>query len=515
MSMRRGGSLTLLAVVAFASPAQAAQSRATQASAAQRDCAALAGNQGGGVQITAATAIAPQESWSPPAALGAPSPVTVPFCRVEGMIEKRIGFELWMPPASAWNGRLLGAGVGGDAGVFNFRDLARGVAAGFASSTTDGGHKSNETHWMMRRDAVLDYTHRAQHLTNLAVRKIVARYYGSGPHHAYFLGCSGGGRQGLKEAQRFAADYDGIVAGAGGPRMPEMSVRHLWHALYQQNHPEGALDAAAWSRVSAAAIQACDADDGAIDGVVDYPPSCRFDVGALQCGTSPTQGCLSAAQVQTVRTLQQPLRDEKGRALDSGLLPGVTVRPGPPSPLLLPFFAEGAHRDPNWNPATFRIGADLALARKRMPEMAADDADLRRFDARGGKLILYQGWLDPSIIASQSLDYAAAVRAKMGARSDAMLRLYMVPGMPHCGGGDGVNQFGGSGSALPIGAPDRDLLSAVVDWVEHGKAPQGITGVRQQSGRVTRERLLCPSPLVARPVNTDAANQHCEPRAPQ
>jgi feruloyl esterase len=510
MGARPGSALTLLCALALNSLALA-----SSAGARPGDCSALTGHQGSGAQVTAATAITPPGSWTAPAALGTPSTVTVPFCRVEGMIEKRIGFELWLPPPAAWNGRLLGAGVGGDAGVFNFRDLSRGVTAGFASSTTDGGHKSSETRWMMRRDAVLDYTHRAQHLTNLAVRGIVARYYGSGPHHAYFLGCSGGGRQGLKEAQRFAADYDGVVAGAGGPRMPEMSVRHLWHALYQQNHPDGALDGAAWSRVSTAAARACDADDGVIDGVVDYPPSCRFDVGTLQCGASAAPGCLSAAQVQTVRTLQQPLRDEKGRALDSGLLPGVTVRPGPPSPLLLPFFAEGTHRDPGWNPATFNIADDLALARRRMPEMAADNADLRPLDARGGKLILYQGWLDPSIIASQSLDYAAAVRAKMGARSDAMLRLYMVPGMPHCGGGDGVNQFGGSGSTMPIGTPDRDLLSAVVEWVEHGTAPQGIIGVRLESGRVTRERLLCPSPLTPAPVNADATHQRCEARAAQ
>ena len=140
---------------------------------------------------------------------------------------------------------------------------------------------------------------------------------------------------------------------------------------------------------------------------------------------------------------------------------------------------------------------------------------LRRFAARGGKLILYQGWLDPSIIASQSLDYAASVRAKMGARSDDMLRLYMVPGMPHCGGGEGVNQFGGSGSALPLGTADRDLLSAVVDWVEHARPPQGIAAVRLEGGRVTRERLLCPYPLVARPTNADAANQRCVARPAQ
>jgi feruloyl esterase len=481
------------------------------AQAAEASCAALAGAHGNGVVVTAATAITPRGPWQPPASLGQPAPVELPFCRVEGVIEKRIGFELWLPPAQSWNGRLLGAGVGGDAGVFNFRDLARGVTAGFASSTTDGGHKAGETDWMMRRDAVLDYTHRAQHLTNQAVRKLIARYYGDGPHHAYFIGCSGGGRQGLKQAQRFPGDYDGIVAGAGGPRMPEMSVRHLWHALYQQNHPEGALDGAAWARVATAATQACDADDGARDDVVDYPPACRFDVGTLQCGVNGAPGCLSAAQVATVRTLQQPLRDENGRALDSGLLPGVTVRPGPPSPLLLPFFAHGTHRNPDWNPATFNVAKDLALARRRMPEMAADDPDLGRFAARGGKLILYQGWLDPSIIASQSLDYAAAVHAKLGEKRAAnVLRLYMVPGMPHCGGGEGVNQFGGSGSQISIGAPDQDLLSAVVEWVERGKAPQGIAAVRLENGRVTRERLLCPWPLVARPVDAaNAAAQSC------
>ena len=475
------------------------------AQAGDASCEGLAGIKTDGIEVTSATSIRPAPSWSPPPDLGKPAPVHRPFCRVEGRIDGRIGFEAWLPTAQDWNGRLLGAGVGGDAGVFNYADMARGIDAGYATATTDGGHKVAETHWMMRLDAVMDYTHRAQHRLNQTARKLVAAWYGQGPHHAYFIGCSGGGRQAYKEMQRFPQDYDGVIAGAGAPRMPEMSVRHLWQGLYQQRNPEGQLSTDDWALVAKSAVKACDANDGAVDGVVENPAACRFDPATLP---------LAAAKVRTVQTFYSPLKDASGRALDHGLLPGVTTRPGPPSPLLLPFFGEGGHADEAWRPERFDIAKDLALVNRRMPEMRADDTNLQPFIARGGKAILYQGWLDPSVIASQTLDYHDAVRTRLGtARVDDFMRLYMVPGMLHCRGGDGVDQFGNAGSTQPIGPATSDLLTSLTDWVEKGTAPKSIIGSRLENGAVTRQHPLCPWPQQAKYLGGDvnaASSFRCE-----
>jgi feruloyl esterase len=468
-------------------------------------CAALSGTRGAGYSISAAAGIAPSPEWSAPAIYGRRTTVTVPFCRVEGLIEGRIGFELWLPPAPQWNGRLLGAGVGGDAGVYNYHDMARGVAAGYATVTNDSGHKAGEPNWMMRAEAVADYTHRSQHLMNVTARHVLSRFYGRGPHHAYFIGCSGGGRQALKEMQRFPGDYDGVIAGAGAPTMPIMSARHLWQALYQQRNPAGAMSDAAWDLVANGAVQACDADDGVTDGVVENPARCGFRPASLRCRDGQSSGCLTAEQVNTVERFYAPLQDETGRQLDQGLVPGVRTRPGPPSPLLLPLFAEGAHRDPTWRAEQFNMRNDLELVDRMMREMRADETNLRAFAAHGGRAILYQGWLDPSVVAGQSIDYYQRVQRELGAaNTDAMMRLYMVPGMLHCSGGSGVDQFGGAGSRLPIGKADADLLTALTEWVEQGKAPQHIAAARLEDGKIVRRRVLCPYPAQAHFLGGDA-----------
>jgi feruloyl esterase len=460
-------------------------------------CAALRGAAGGYAIADAATVV-PAPEWVTPPTYGRSTSVRVPFCRVQGLIAGRIGFELWLPPAARWNGRLLGAGVGGDAGFYNYQDMARGIAAGYATVTNDSGHKQTEANWMMRSEAVQDYTHRSQHLMNVTARALIAVYYGKAPHHAYFVGCSGGGRQALKEMQRFPGDYDGVIAGAGAPTMPVMSARHLWQALYQQRNPAGALTDQAWDLVAKAAVARCDTDDGVADGVVENPASCKFDVRALQCHGDKATECLSAAQVQTVSLFSAPLRDQTGRELDLGLVPGVRTRPGPPSPLLLPLFAQGAHQDLGWRAEQFNMRDDLALIDRMMPEMRADDPDLRAFAAHGGRAILYQGWLDPSVVAGQSIGYYQHVRTTMGAvAADQVMQLYMVPGMLHCGGGEGADRFGGASDPRPVGDADHDLLTALTQWVEQGKAPIQIKAARLAGGQVTREHLLCPYPQQA------------------
>jgi feruloyl esterase len=203
--------------------------------------------------------------------------------------------------------------------------------------------------------------------------------------------------------------------------------------------------------------------------------------------------------VATVRAFYSPLRDENGRALDRGMVPSVRTRPGPPSPLLLPVFQQGAHHDLSWTPAQFNMASDLALVRRTMPEMAADDPDIRKFIAHGGRAIIYQGWLDPSIIADQSITYWEDVRAKIGAkRTDEAVRLYMVPGMLHCRGGEGADEFGAPSAALPIGKdPRTDALAALMQWVEHGKAPGEIIATKLDRGAPVRTHPLCPYPRQA------------------
>jgi feruloyl esterase len=445
----------------------------------------------------------------------APTPVRVPLCRVEGTIEGNIGFELWLP--AQWNGRLLGAGVGGDAGIFNYRDMTQRVNQGFATVTTDSGHKASDSRWMAKPKARVDYEHRAVHLAAVAAKSLIRRFYARPASHAYFLGCSGGGRQALKEMQNYPADYDGVVAGAPGPYMPLISVRMMWFALAQKHDPAGALSDADWALYETKAIAACDRNDGVADGIVENPLACRFETKQLLCRGGQTSDCLPAAKVAMLDRIRAPMPDEAGRPMDKGLVPGVRTRPGPPSPLLRAMWGDAVYDDPNWNEETFRRTADLEAANRVMPELRADRTAIAPFIARGGKAIIYQGWADPSVIAGPTVDYYQALAAANGgaeklARS---VRLFMVPGMYHCRGGQAADTFGGSGHPLPDGPPDprRDILWSLIDWVERKQPPEQIVAANVEDGKTAFTRTLCPFPQSAeydgRGDTNDAHSYRC------
>jgi len=467
--------------------------------AAAAVCAALAGPAPAGVTVVRATAITPAPVWQPDAGGPyAPEPVRVPLCRVEGTIEGNIGFELWLP--GDWNGRLLGAGVGGDAGVFNYADMSRRIAQGFATVTTDSGHKAGQARWMANAKARVDYEHRATHLTAEVAKAIALRFYGRAVDKSYYLGCSGGGRQALKEMQNYPGDYDGVIAGAPGPYMPLQSVRMMWGALLQKNDPAGALTDADWALYERRATAACDKNDGVADGIVENPLRCRFRIESLACTPGQTSDCLSRPKLAMLETIVKPMPDEQGKAMDGGLTPGVRTRPGPPSPLLRAMWADGVHDDPDWNEDDFRRSADLDAANRRMPELRADKTAIQPFIGRGGKAILYQGWADPSTNAGPTLTYygnLARAQGGLGALSQSV-RLFMVPGMYHCGGGPGAGAFGGSGQPGATQDSDRDILWALVRWVEQGKAPERLTAARIDAGSVRFTRALCPFPQSAR-----------------
>ncbi|RYD46626.1 MAG: tannase/feruloyl esterase family alpha/beta hydrolase, partial [Sphingomonadales bacterium] len=292
------------------------------------------------------------------------------MCRVEGTIESNIGFELWLP--ADWNGRLLGAGVGGDAGVFNYSDMSRRVEQGFATVTTDSGHKQSEARWMANAKARVDYEHRASHLTAQAAKALALKFYGRAVDKSYYLGCSGAGRQALKEMQNYPGDYDGVIAGAPGPYMPLQSVRMMWGALLQKHDPAGALSDQDWALYERRAIAACDKIDGVADGIIENPLRCSFKIKALACKPGQTADCLSKPKLAMLQRIVDPMPDEQGRAMDWGLYPGVRTRPGPPSPLLRAMWADGVYDDAGWNEDSFRRTADLEAANRLMPELRAD-----------------------------------------------------------------------------------------------------------------------------------------------
>jgi feruloyl esterase len=465
--------------------------------AALSACALLLGAHADHVRVTSATPVEPGAAIATDGGYRAVA-VQAPLCRVEGTIEGNIGFELWLP--LDWNGRLLGAGVGGDAGVFNLADVSRRANEGFAAVTTDSGHKRDNARWMADPKARQDYEHRAVHLAAQAAKALSARFYGRPVERSYFIGCSGGGRQALKEMQLYPLDYDGVVAGAPGPYMPLQSVRMMWFSLLQQREPDAALSDADWSLYESRAVRTCDRLDGVEDGVVENPMRCRFEVATLACAPGETSDCLSPAKAAMLERIVAPMPDEAGRAMDRGLLPGVRTRPGPPSPLLRAMWADGVYDDPQWDQDSFERTRDLAAANRMMPELRADRVAIGPFLSSGRKALIYQGWADPSTNADPTIEYYTRLAAANGG-AEALagsVRLFMAPGMYHCGGGPGADVFGGSGRPNAPGDAERDILWALIRWVEEGRAPDRIVATKFD-GEVPRfTRPLCPFPQTAR-----------------
>lgn len=486
---------TLLAAASLAASGDAACSAATRLAMSD-------------VQIVRATPVAADSGFQSPDKRA--QKVTVGFCRIEGVIEKEIGFELWLPLDGAWNGRLLTGGVGGQAGNYNWRELARGVSRGYASASTDTGHTASDAHWLLGDpQRAVNYAERANHLLAMKAKALIGRYYARPVARSIFIGCSGGGRQAMTQAQRYPGDYDGIIAGAPGVNTPTMSARRMWEMIqHRRNGP--AMRQSDWDRVAKAGVAACDMDDGIRDGLVADPRRCRFSIPSLQCrkgqdAAGANRDCLTVEKVAIAERLYAPLHDENGKRIDDGILPGTPVSatplpepftPGPPY-LAVALFGDGVHRDANWDATGFRIADDLP-AIDRVMNLHADDPDLSAFAARGGKLMMYQGWADPLVLAQSTTAYVDAVGKAMGrTRRDAMLRLYMVPGMDHCVGGAGPDLFGATGGDGLDQAPAHDMLAALEAWLDGGSAPGPIVSVKREGGKVVAARPLCPYPQAA------------------
>jgi feruloyl esterase len=430
--------------------------------------------------------------------------VTEPFCRVQGRIEKEIEFEVWLPPPSRWNGKHLGVGNGGYAGFINYSSLAHGLKRGYATASTDTGHKGGpmDASWALGQPRrIEDYGGRAQHLTAVATKHILKAYYTRPARYSYFMGCSNGGQQGLTAAQRYPQDYDGIVSGAPGTSFPDMSTYVMLSGRANSAAAPGRLTQSDMEFAVARMVASCDKNDGAEDGLIEHPPSCKFDFASLACTGAEQGQCLSKAQVENLRSLFSPLKDATGKE----------IYPPPAIGTLLPaselerrgklgadMYRYAVFQDESWDPASFVLERDLPIARERLKALISDNVDLTPFANRNARLILYHGWDDSGPSPYNSINYYKAVRRKVGEqKTDGFFRMFMVPGMYHCRGGPGPNSFGNAGDP-PVLDARHDVLMALEQWVERGTAPERIIASNVKAGRVERSRPLCPYPKVAR-----------------
>ncbi|MBI2687037.1 MAG: tannase/feruloyl esterase family alpha/beta hydrolase [Acidobacteria bacterium] len=449
------------------------------------------------------------------------------FCRVAGVIapttDSEIKFEAWLP-ASGWNGKFLGVGNGGFAGSISFGGLAEALRTGFASASTDTGHSAGGTDasWALRHpEKAIDFGHRAIHLMTVQGKAITTAFYGTAPKKSYFSSCSNGGRQALMEAQRYPEDYDGIVAGAPANYWTHLMSNAAKNSKATLRDAEAYFPSAKLPAIQAAALQACDRNDGVGDGVVENPGACKFDPAVLLCKGAEDNSCLTQAQLGALKEVYGGLRDGKGKLVYPGYAPSGEAENGgwgawitgperEKSALFAfstNFFKNIVHSDPGWDYKAFDAAKDLQAAKKVAPVFNATDPNLKAFHARGGKLILYHGWCDAAIPGQAVIDYYDSVVKKMGAKQTGQfVRLFMVPGMQHCGGGAGPNNFG-QGTA-PKGDPSTNIGAALMNWVENGTAPERLVASRQG-----RTRPLCAYPKTAKYKGTgstdDAANFEC------
>jgi len=416
------------------------------------------------------------------------------FCRVEATARpaagSEIGIEIWLP-ASGWNGNVQGVGNGGWAGSISYSAMARALAAAYVAASTDTGHRGQGPDFALENpDKLIDFAHRAVHEMTVTAKAVTEAFYQRGHERAYFIGCSTGGRQAMAEAQRYPDDYDGIVAGAPAYYPSHIQGMQVFTATVSNRSTAARIGEQEFGLINDAAIAACDTIDGVEDGVIEDPRQCRFNPAVLACPDAGGDVCLSPEQVETVRQIYRGPVTQSGGSIFPGLARGsergwTTLSGSEPLSLARETYALLVFEDTEWNWSDFDAEADIATAVERIgPLMDSNDPDVGNFIARGGRLLLYHGWNDPGIPPGGTIHYYEQTQATLGVdESDNAVKLFMVPGMNHCGGGTGTDQF--------------DAIAALDQWLTTDRAPERIEAERRVNGELVRSRPLCPYPSVA------------------
>jgi feruloyl esterase len=474
-------------------------------------------------QITAAEAVAAGAASAenvPPGMAGFLKSLPA-FCRIRveahPSSDSDIKIEVWMP-ASGWNGKLQAQGNGGFAGQIDYRGMAVALSHGYATAGTDTGHSGSavDASWALGHpEKIVDFGYRAIHVMTEIAKQTITAFYQNKPKHSYFGSCSNGGREALMEAQRYPEDYDGILAGAPANYWSHLLAGALWDAQATTLDAASYIPSSKLPAIAAAVNGACDAKDGVKDGVLNDPRECHFDPAVLTCKAADNDQCLTPPQVTALKKLYEGAHDSRGQIFP-GFLPGAETGEGgwsvwitgtsPGHALLFAFgngyFANMIYDKADWDYKT----ADLSQATKASDEkgarvLNATDPDLSRFKNSGGKLIIYHGWDDPAISALNTIDYFHQVQTKMGAQNvESFLRVYMVPGMQHCGGGPGATSFEEGLHARQDA--EHNMRLALEDWVEKAVAPSKIIASKyadsNPGSQPTMTRPLCPYPQMAK-----------------
>lgn len=462
-------------------------------------------------------------------AFGVPAlPAETAYCRVSLTLTpapgSEIHSEIWLPLTASWNGKFTAVGNAGFGGSLGPPRLAMRptIAHGYAVAATDMGHTEpgadgKDASWALNQpERIIDFGHRANHVTAVAAKALIEAYYGRRPSRSYFQGCSDGGREALMAAQRYPNDFDGVIAGAPGASWTRLMTTFAWSWKVAHENPDTMLKAPNLARIQAAALATCDDLDGVKDGVIEDPRQCRFDPSTILCSKDATEGCLSGEQLTALKSLYGgPRRGMTGASLYPGFAPGGEAQRGgwnlwitdftaQHPDFARSFFANFVFNDANWSLGQFDFDASFDTAQARMAGIVdSDSPDMAAFKASGGKLLIYHGWSDAALPAEGTIRYFNRVRDVMGADEvDQFARLFMVPAMGHCLGGPGPNAF--------------DILGELDKWVEGGPAPERIIAskyandlallLNMPTGQALSTRPLCAYPKVARWTGEGATN---------
>ena len=461
------------------------------------------------------------------------------FCRVQLTVAPSVKIEIWMP-ASGWNGNFEGVGNGGLAGSISYPALADALRKGYAAASTDTGHEGGNANFAMgdpQKDPVLkqrieDFGYLAIHEMTEKAKLAIQAFYGAAPRESFFSGCSQGGRQALTEAQRYPEDYNGILAGAPAVNYINFNMAHIKVALATLKDEESYVPAAKLGAIQDAALLACDTLDGLKDNLITDPRNCHFDPAVLLCQGADSPTCLTPKQVKTMQDLYAPTVDLKGNVIYPAHFPGAekgwvgfTIGTAPYKAqqynLGVEFMKAFVFKNADWDFRSWDYSTDIAKVRDPWLTSVMDswNTDLRPFRDHGGKLIIYQGWGDDDVSPVNTINYYKQVVTAVtgyGKGTDAyspepaafiqasqktgdFLRLFMIPGMNHCGNGLGPNVFDG--------------VEAVHIWHEKKQPPDQILASHLTNNTVDRTRPLCPYPGIAQYSGKgspdEAANYAC------
>jgi Tannase and feruloyl esterase len=517
--MNRFRLLILLASISCSAVAALAQSSDT--------CSSLTGIKLEGVEITKVESV-PAGKIIPPPYPGAPSIGPLPsHCLVDGVMNRRkgidgqefgIGFALALPEAGAWNHDFIMQGGGGANGIVayptgaNYSGDKSALTRGFAVASTDTGHKARtggfDFSFMRDQQAYLDFAFLANAEVAGVAKQIISRYYAKAAAHSYFVGCSTGGREGMILSQRYPTVFNGIVSGDPAMRTARsnLAIAQWIPVAYNQAAPKDASGKPQIDKFLTeddrklfmdSLIKRCDARDGVADGMISDPLGCDFDPATIACKAGQTEACIAPEKIVAIKKAFSGPKDSFGIQVYPGFLydTGITATgfaPGLLSPAKNGLFGP-------YTTAT-KLDVDQAAHQASDPLVEPASTNLSTFSENGGKLIFFHGDSDPWFSPLDTLGYYKSLSESNGGPDKVAewSRLFLVPGMAHCGGGPSLYHF--------------DMLSAVVDWVENGKAPESVTATGQAFRG--RSRPLCAYPKHAQYTGTgdtqDAHNFRCQ-----